>query len=105
MTGGENVFPAEVERVLRQHPAVREAFVMGLPDVEWGQRVGALVVLQEGAEITADALIAHARLHLAGYKLPRLLRFVAQLPLLVNGKIDRGAARDLLCVQLMMTDK
>ena len=105
VTGGENVFPAEVERVLRQHPAVREAFVMGLPDVEWGQRVGALVVLQEGAEITADALIAHARLHLAGYKLPRLLRFVAQLPLLVNGKIDRGAARDLLCVQLMMTDK
>ena len=96
VTGGENVFPAEVERALRQHPAVSEALVVGLPDAEWGQRVAALVVLKEGTEFTVDEIIADARLRLAGYKLPRLVRFVAHLPMLARGKLDRVAARSLL---------
>lgn len=96
VTGGENVFPAEVERALRQHPAVREALVVGLPDAEWGQRVAALVVLNEGATLAANDLIADARSRLAGYKLPRVVRFVDQLPVLANGKVDRTAVRNLL---------
>ena len=93
VTGGENVYPAEVERALRSHPKVKDALVVGLPDAEWGQRVAALVVADG---ITADELLAHARTTLAGYKLPRVVRFAPALPLLANGKLDRAGARAML---------
>jgi O-succinylbenzoic acid--CoA ligase len=95
VTGGENVFPAEVERALRMHPAVRDVLVMGLPDVEWGQRVAALVVLQKDANLSAEGLIEVTRSRLAGYKLPKVIQFVDQLPTLANGKIDRAKAMRL----------
>jgi O-succinylbenzoic acid--CoA ligase len=96
VTGGENVFPAEVERALREHAAVQDALVLGLPDAEWGQRVAALVVLCAGAVVDTNDLIAEMRSQLAGYKLPRVVRFVQSLPMLANGKVDRNAARVLL---------
>lgn len=95
VSGGENVYPAEVESVLRQHPAVEEVCVIGLPDAEWGQRVAAAVVLKPDAVINQDTLIAFVREHLAGYKVPRIIRFVAALPLTASGKIERKSVPTL----------
>ncbi|HQW54313.1 MAG TPA: hypothetical protein PLU69_10240, partial [Acinetobacter sp.] len=75
------------------HPKVKDALVVGLPDAEWGQRVAALVVADG---ITAEELLAHVRATLAGYKLPRVVRFAPALPLLANGKLDRAGARAML---------
>ena len=94
VTGGENVYPAEVERVLLAHPDVREACVVGVEDAEWGQRVAAAVVLREDAELTEEALVAFCRERLAGYKVPRILRFVDALPQTASGKAARAAVRE-----------
>jgi len=92
ISGGENVYPAEVERALRAHSSVADALVIGAPDAEWGQRVAALLVPKPGRDIDVDDVLRFAREHLAGYKLPRIVRIVHALPLLPNGKIDRRAA-------------
>lgn len=92
LSGGENVYPAEVERILRAHPSVADALVVGVPDEEWGQRVAALLVPQVQTSIDVDAVLTHARERIAGYKLPRIVRVVQALPLLPNGKTDRKAA-------------
>ncbi len=96
VSGGENVYPAEVEAVLRQHPAVAEACVVGVPDAEWGQRVAAMVVVDVGEEtaVTPDTLIQYCRQHLAGYKIPRQIQFVDALPLTASGKIARQRVRE-----------
>jgi O-succinylbenzoic acid--CoA ligase len=91
VTGGENVYPAEVEGVLLAHPGVEEACVVGIADPEWGQRVAAAVVVRPGARLTEEELIAFCRQRLAGYKQPRLLRFVKGLPRTASGKVDRAA--------------
>ncbi len=96
VTGGENVYPAEVEAVLRQHPAVAEVCVVGIEDPEWGQRVAAVVVLHPDRQASPGDLEAHCRAHLAGYKVPRQWRFVDALPRTASGKIHRPAVRALL---------
>ncbi|MCA9982363.1 MAG: long-chain fatty acid--CoA ligase, partial [Anaerolineales bacterium] len=96
VSGGENVYPAEVERVLRGHTAVADVCVVGLPDTEWGQKVAALVQVVPGKNITAEALVAFGRERLAGYKQPRLIRFTEALPLTGSGKVSRTAVRELL---------
>jgi len=96
VTGGENVYPAEVEAVLRQHPAVAEVCVVGIEDLEWGQRVAAVVVLHSDQQAGPGDLEAHCRAHLAGYKVPRQWRFVDALPRTASGKIHRPAVRALL---------
>ena len=96
VTGGENVYPAEVEAVLRQHPAVAEACVVGVPDAEWGQRVAAAVQLRPDAVVGESSLLAFCRERLAGYKVPRLLRFVEELPQTASGKIERRRVVEML---------
>ncbi len=96
VSGGENVYPAEVERVLRAHTAVVEACVVGLPDPEWGQKVAALVQLAPDKTVTAEALLAFGRGKLAGYKQPRLIQFTTSLPLTASGKIARQQVQALL---------
>ena len=90
--GGENIAPAEVEATLQSHPAVEEAAVIGVPDLEWGQRVAAFVVVRPGASLSAEALGDFCRQRLATFKKPEVIRFVAELPKNTMGKILR---RDL----------
>ncbi len=96
VSGGENVYPAEVEDILRQHPAVAEVAVVGIEDAEWGQKVAAAVVLRDGHALTAEELQTFAREHLAGYKIPRLVKFVDALPQTQSGKIQRESVKMLL---------
>jgi O-succinylbenzoic acid--CoA ligase len=91
ITGGENVYPTEVESVLLAHPAVAEAAVYGVADAEWGKRVQAAVVVRAGAAFDADAVRAWCRTRLAGYKIPRAIVAVAELPRTASGKIRRHA--------------
>ena len=78
--GGENVFPAEVERCLLEHPAIAEGAVFGVPDAHWGEVVVAAIVRRNGAALGADDVVAHVRARLAGYKKPRHVHFVDALP-------------------------
>ena len=97
VTGGENVDPTEVRRVLTSHPAVEAAAVVGLPDVEWGERVGAVVVPADQGEAPArETLDRHCAERLAGFKRPRSLVVADDLPLTASGTVDREAVRELL---------
>lgn len=89
ISGGENVYPAEVEHILCAHPAVLDAAVLGIDDVEWGQRVAAVVQLQPDTTISPEALQTYSRARLAAHKLPRDIRFVADLPRSAAGKLQR----------------
>ena len=85
--GGENIAPAEVEAVLYSHPGVDEATVIGLPDVEWGQRVAAVIVPRPGATVTAADITEFCRQRLASFKKPEVIRFVDALPKNPMGKV------------------
>lgn len=87
ISGGENVFPAEVEGALYTHPAVAECAVVGVPDARWGEVGLAALVLRPGASSSEAELRAHLKAHLAGYKVPKHLRFMARLPKSGAGKI------------------
>ncbi|MYV99085.1 acyl-CoA synthetase [Streptomyces sp. SID3343] len=87
-TGGEKVFPEEVEGVLKAHAAVYDAVVVGVPDARFGERVAAVVSLREGHTLTTDDLAEHARDHIAGYKVPRDLVVVDEVPRTPAGKPD-----------------
>jgi O-succinylbenzoic acid--CoA ligase len=87
VSGGENIYPEEVERVLMTHPAVSEACVVGLPDPAWGQSVAAAVVARE--VVSEDVLIQFLRRQLAGYKIPKQIIFVESLPHTASGKLKR----------------
>jgi len=89
VTGGENVEPAEIEAVLESHPAVAEAAVHGAPDPQWGERIAAAIVLRAGETATVDELRDHCRARVAGYKVPKLFNFVAELPRTPSGKLLR----------------
>ena len=89
ISGGLNVYPAEVERVLYLHPAVQDAAVVGQPDAEWGEVVKAFVQLRAGQHASEADIVEHCRAHMASYKKPRLVEFVAELPRTTNGKIAR----------------
>jgi O-succinylbenzoic acid--CoA ligase len=93
VTGGENVYPAEVEAVLRRHPAVADVCVAALPDAEWGQRVAAAVLLAPQVTASRRQLTDFCRQHLAGYKIPRFIQFVDALPQTASGKIRRDVVQ------------
>ena len=88
ISGGENVYPAELESVLHEHPAVAEAAVVGVPDERWGEACVAFVVLAE--EATEDELLVFCRERLAGFKVPREVRFVDELPRNAMGKVVKS---------------
>lgn len=94
-SGGEKIFPEEVEGALKSHPDVFDALVVGLPDERWGERVAAVVQLRPGRSPSADDVIAHCRKHLAGYKVPRSIRVVPEIQRSPSGKADYPWARRL----------
>ena len=93
VSGGENVYPAEVEAVLRDHPAVMDCAVFGLPHPKWGEGVTAAVEVRPGHALNAEDLIAFARQSLAAYKIPRRIELGVALPRTASGKVQRGLIR------------
>src|SRR5205807_2144791 len=89
VSGGENVFPREVEDLLDSHPAIADCAVVGVPDEQFGQRLKAVVVLRPGSSLTDNDVRDHVKAHLARYKIPRDVVFVDELPRNSTGKILR----------------
>ena len=96
ISGGANIYPAEVDRVLAQHPGLAAATLIGLPDPTYGERPCAVAVRRPGAAVTGDEVIAFCRERLAAYKCPRAVVFVPELPLTASGKIARRELRTLI---------
>jgi fatty-acyl-CoA synthase len=93
VSGGENVYPGEVEELLESLPGVRETAVIGVDDERWGQRLRAFVALIDGASVTEEALREHVKANLAGYKVPRDVVFVDELPRTATGKVLKRELR------------
>jgi acyl-CoA synthetase (AMP-forming)/AMP-acid ligase II len=95
ISGGEKIYPLEVERLLREHPAIRDAALVGVPDREWGESVLAVVVAEPGATVDADELRRYVRARLAGYKTPRYVEVIDALPVTTaTGKVQKAALRE-----------
>ena len=94
ISGGENISSIEVEDVLYRHPDVLAAAVVAKPDARWGETPCAFVELKVGAQTTANDIVAHCKLHLAGFKVPREVRFVDHLPRNPSGKVLKTVLRE-----------
>ena len=95
-TGGENVYAKEVEQVLIQHPAVADCAVVGLFDADFGEQVVAAVVIRAGETVDAGEIQAYVRLKIAGFKTPKRVVFMDELPKTPVGKISKNALREML---------
>jgi fatty-acyl-CoA synthase len=91
ISGGENVYPAEVEDVLFRLPGVAEAAVIGIADEKWGEVGRAFVVLKEGASLNEDDVLEHCHRNLARFKVPKQIRFIGELPHNATGKVTKHA--------------
>jgi len=94
ISGGENIFSAEVENALSKHPDLVACAVIGIPSEQWGESVHAVVVRKPHADVSAEALVAHCRSMIAGYKCPRSVEFVEALPLSGAGKVLKAKLRE-----------
>ena len=94
VSGGENVFPSEIEELLITHPGIEEAAVIGVPDAEFGQRLAAYIVLATGASLSQDAIREFIAANLARYKVPRDIALVSELPRNPTGKVLKRALRE-----------
>ena len=98
ISGGENVYPSEVEGVLGGHPQVKDVAVIGMPDAKWGERVHAVIVLHEAARVNEDEILDWCRDRIAGYKRPRSVSFLRDedMPRTATGKIQHRVLREKL---------
>lgn len=94
IASGYNIYPRDVEEVIYQHPAIKEAVVVGVPDAYRGETVKAVVVLKEGQQVSEDELISFCREKLAAFKVPRIVEFRSELPKTSVGKILRRKIRE-----------
>ena len=93
VTGGENVYSVEVEQAIYQHPDVVECAVVGIPDEKYGEALFAAIVIQPGKTLTSDQIVEHCRSRIGGYKIPRQMAIVPQLPKSAMGKILKSELR------------
>jgi acyl-CoA synthetase (AMP-forming)/AMP-acid ligase II len=93
-SGGENVYPAEVENAIAGHPAVQTSAVFGVPDEKWGEAVRAVVVLRPDMQATEAEIIAYARTRIGGFKVPKAVDFAPALPLSPTGKVLKRVLRE-----------
>ena len=101
ITGGENVFPAEVENILYKHPAVAQAAVIGVADKDWGEAVTAAIVLKEGMRAGEEEIRKFCRRELAGYKVPKSIVFTDSLPTSATGKLMKGRLREKIGLEAL----
>jgi acyl-CoA synthetase (AMP-forming)/AMP-acid ligase II len=94
-SGGEKIFPEEVEEVLKAHPEVEDAIVVGVPDDRWGQRVAAVVQPRASCTPAVGSVDSHCRKHIAGYKVPKVFHFVSKVQRQPSGKPDYKWAREV----------
>ena len=94
VSGGENVYPAEIERVIREIPQVNEVSVVGIPDDKWGEVPRAFIRIVQGSELSEQAVVSHCREKLAGYKVPKSIIFLADLPKTPSGKVLKRLLRE-----------
>ena len=102
-TGGEKVFPEEVEMAIKAHPGVYDVLVVGVPDERYGQSVAAVVQAREGHEVELEDLRAFLREHLSGYKLPRAITLVEEIPRNATGKAQYPRAKEMAMASLPAT--
>ena len=93
ISGGENVYPTEIDDVISKHPKVHTAAVIGVPDEKWGEAVKAVIVLKPGEKMTDKEVIAYCREHLAGYKCPKSVDFAESIPMTPTGKLLKRELR------------
>ena len=94
ISGGENIYPAELELVLSGHPSVAEVAVIGIPDTRWGEVPLAIVVQKDGWAATTSDILRFARENVASFKMPKAIEFVSSLPRNASGKILRRQLRE-----------
>ncbi|MBW1819553.1 MAG: AMP-binding protein, partial [Deltaproteobacteria bacterium] len=94
ITGGENVFPREIEEVLYTHPKILEAAVIGLPDPDWGERIHAVVALQEGETMSEADVVDYVKQRIASFKKPKSVAFTDRLPRSPAGKVLKRVLRE-----------
>lgn len=93
ISGGENIYSAEVEKTLNRHPYIRESAVVGVPDPKWGQSVLAYIVLEQGRALSKEEVVEYSQSELGSYKKPRYIEFLDELPRNTSGKILKIALR------------
>ncbi|RLF48528.1 MAG: long-chain fatty acid--CoA ligase, partial [Thermoplasmata archaeon] len=94
ISGGENVYPAEIERVLGEHPKILEVAVIGVPDEKWGEVGKALIVPKDGNKLSEEEVIEFLKGKLAKYKIPKYVEFTTEFPKTASGKIKKAELRD-----------
>jgi fatty-acyl-CoA synthase len=100
-SGGESIFPVEIERVLLEHAAVREASVLGVPDPHWGEAVAAVIVPEDGATLGADEVVEYLKTRLASYKKPRHVLFLSRLPRTASSQqVHKSLLREMVLEEL-----
>ena len=94
VSGGENIYPAEVENALMSNPDIIDAAVIGIPDEKWGESVKGFVVLKDGAKLSEVDIISYTKTQIAGYKCPKSINFIDMLPRNPSGKVLRRELRE-----------
>jgi fatty-acyl-CoA synthase len=103
--GGENIYPREIEEFLHTHPKISDVQVIGVPDAKYGEEVCAWIRLREGQSSTPDEIRDYCRGQIATYKIPRYVRFIAEFPMTVTGKIQKFRMREQMAEELGLTEQ
>ncbi len=94
-SGGEKIYPMEIEEILRSHPKINEVVITGVPDKIWGQKIAAFIELKKGEKMTAEEVIEYCKDKIATYKKPRIIKFIDKIPITKSGKMDRIRIRKM----------